>query len=102
MYRYLIDDFLVQYCRNLDSKDFIVKTEDLTRNKKGKRVYLNDAHTRDLIKRLNEFFESKVEIQRIRVGERQTIETLINGEALLLAKFLRNERESWLPRILSL
>ena len=30
---------------------------------------------------LNEFFESVVEIPRIKVGKRQTIETLINGEA---------------------
>lgn len=34
----------------------------------------------------------------IRVGKRQTIETLINEEALLFAKFLRNEQEKWTPR----
>jgi len=33
------------------------------------------------------------------VGKRQTIETLINEEALLLAKFLRDERKTWTPRI---
>jgi len=33
------------------------------------------------------------------VEERQTIETLINEEALLLAKYLRNEEQTWLPRI---
>jgi len=31
--------------------------------------------------------------------ERQTIETLIKEEALLLAKYLRNERKTWTPRI---
>ena len=36
---------------------------------------------------------------RIRVGARQTIETLINEEALLLAKYLRDERKTWIPRI---
>ena len=40
-----------------------------------------------------------VEIPRIKVGKKQTIETLINEEALLLAKFLRNERKEWVPRI---
>lgn len=30
-------------------------------------------------------------IPRIKVGKRQEIETLINEEALLLAKFLRDE-----------
>jgi hypothetical protein len=32
-------------------------------------------------------------------GKRQTIETLISEEALLLAKFLRDERQTWIPRI---
>lgn len=54
------------------------------------------------MKMINEFFESKVEASRIRVGERQTIETLISEEGLLLAKFLRNEREGWIPRIVNL
>jgi CRISPR-associated protein Cas1 len=99
LYRYLIDDFLIRYCENLKLKDFMVKTEDLTRNKKGKRVYLNDSQTHDLMKRLNGFFESKIDIPRIKFGETQTVETLINEEALLLAKFLRNEREVWTPRI---
>jgi hypothetical protein len=43
-----------------------------------------------------------IEIPRIRVGKRQTLETLINEEALLLAKFLRNERDKWIPRIVTL
>jgi hypothetical protein len=37
----------------------------------------------------------------IRVGERQTIETLINEEASLFAKLLRRELKSWQPRICS-
>jgi CRISPR/Cas system-associated endonuclease Cas1 len=74
----------------------MVKTEDLTRNK---RVYLNDSQTHDLMKKLNEFFESKIDIPRIKFGKTQTIETLINEEALLFAKFLRDERETWIPRI---
>jgi len=32
-------------------------------------------------------------------GNRQTLETLISEEALLFAKYLRGERESWIPRI---
>jgi len=43
-----------------------------------------------------------VEIIRIRHGKRQTLEWLINEEALLLAKFLRNERKEWNPRITNL
>ena len=51
---------------------------------------MNDVETKDLMKRLNKFFESEVELPRIRVGEKQTVETLINEEALLFAKFLRD------------
>jgi hypothetical protein len=83
----------------LSVKDFIVKTEDMTRNKKGKRVYLNDAQTRDLMKQLDEFFEYKILVPRIRVGKQQTIDTLIKEEALSFARYLRNEKERWLPRI---
>ena len=99
IYRYLIDDFLIQYCRNLSSKDFTVKSENLVRKKKGKREYLNNRLTKDLMTKLNAFFELKVEISRIKFGYRQTIYTLINEEAMLFAKYLRDERQMWFPRI---
>ena len=51
------------------------------------------------MKRLDELFESNIEIPRIRVGEKQTIETLINEEALLFAVYLRDECNEWIPRI---
>jgi hypothetical protein len=53
-------------------------------------------------RKLNQFFESNVEIPRIKVGKRQTLETLISEEALLLAKYLRNEIKEWTPRSLQL
>ena len=49
--------------------------------------------------RLNDYFRTKVDIPRIMRGECQEIETLINEEALLFAKYLRNEKKDWLPRI---
>ncbi len=54
-----------------------------------------------MMRELNEYFESKVEIPLIRHGKKQRIETLINEEALLLAKYIRNEKETWFPRIAS-
>ena len=99
LYRYLVDDFVTQYCQDLKEKDFTVKNESVSRKRKGKREYLNDSRTRQLMKKLNGYFEDKVEVPRIMVGKRQTIETLINEEALLLGKFLREEREKWVPRI---
>jgi len=71
----------------------------MSRKLKGKREYLNGVQTIALMKRLNQYFETKVEIPRIKHGNRQTIETLINEEALLFAKYLRDERETWNPRI---
>lgn len=61
--------------------------------------YLNDVETKDFTAKLNDYFEATVEIPRIKVGERQTIDTLVSEEALLFAKFLRNERETWKPRV---
>ena len=96
---HLIDDFLIQYCQKLKRTDFIVKSEVLSRKRQGKREYLNSVQTRDLMKRLGRFFECKVDVPRVRIGNRQTIETLISEEALLLARFLRDERKTWYPRI---
>jgi len=99
LYRYLIDDFLIQYCQKINRKDFVTKTESANRKRKGKREYLNDSETNNLMRELNDFFEEKVEVKRIRNGEHQTIETLINEEAFLFAKYLRNEIKMWNPRI---
>ena len=99
-YRHLIDSLLIEHCRNLKPNDFMVKTEHLAKKKKGKREYLNTRKTRELMKALHRFFESNVEVPRIKVGKKQTIETLISEEALLLlAKFLRDEWRTWTPRI---
>ena len=92
LYRYLIDDFLIEYCRNLKSTDFKVKTENVARNKQGKREYLLDNITRKIMKRLELHLQSNIEIPRTKHGNNQTIETLINEEALLFEKFIRNEK----------
>jgi CRISPR/Cas system-associated endonuclease Cas1 len=102
LYRHLIDDFVVEYCKSVEASDFVLKTEDYSVNRKGKRQYLNDKMQREYLKKLNAHFQSKVEIPRIRKGEHQEIETLINEEALLFAQYLRDEKPSWHPRIVSL
>ncbi len=61
--------------------------------------YLSDPLTDELMKGLNAHFESVVELPRIKHGNKQTLETLINEEALLLAKYLRGERRTWVPRV---
>jgi CRISPR-associated protein Cas1 len=102
LYRYLVDDFVIGYCRSVKATDFVLKVEDYSPNRKGKREYLNETKNRDLINKLNRYFETKVEIPRIRRGEKQEVETLISEEALLFAKYLRNERSEWIPRIVIL
>ena len=99
LYRYLIDDFLINYCQRISKKDFKMKTESASHGKKSKREYLTDSETKTLLDELNRFFETKVEVKRIRNGEHQTLETLINEEALLFAKYLRGEVKDWNPRI---
>lgn len=98
LYRYLIDDFVIRYCKDLVKRDFTFKNEKITRQKKGKREYLKDAETKEFTSKLNAYFEIMVEIPRIKVGKRQTIETLIGEEAFLFAKYLRGEIANWVPR----
>jgi len=75
LYRYLVEGFVIQFCRNLQKRDFVMKTEDFSAKRKGKREYLNDSltHRSGLIKSLNEYFKTKVEIPRIRVGKRKKL-----------------------------
>jgi len=101
LYRFLVDDLVIAYSKNLKKSDFVFKTE-MYSDKKSKRQYLNERKTKGLTKELNTLFRSKVEIPRIKVGKRQEIETLINEEALLFAKYLREEIPAWNPRIAEL
>ncbi|MEM0006692.1 MAG: hypothetical protein QXQ64_09260 [Candidatus Bathyarchaeia archaeon] len=55
-----------------------------------------------MVERLNRLFEAKVGIPRIKHGKSQTVGTLINEEAYLLAKYLRNEKQIWKPRTVNL
>ena len=67
--------------------------------KMGKRIHLCEYEADSLADGLNGLFNRTVEIPRIRNGKRQTLDTLINEEALLLAKYLRNERKEWKTRL---
>jgi CRISPR-associated endonuclease Cas1 len=101
VYRYLVDDFLIGYSKGLSPKDFTAKTE-MFNDKKGKRIYLNKPKTRVFTNRLHEYFGSKVDVPRIGRGNSQEIESLIGEEAFLLARYFRNEKGDWIPRVVSL
>jgi CRISPR-associated protein Cas1 len=102
LYRFLVDNFLIGFCQTVKPKDFVLKNEDYSTNRKGKREYLNKEKNRELLNGLNRYFETKVSIPRIKRGNRQEIETLISEEAMLFAMYLRNERDTWVPRIVRL
>lgn len=99
LYRYLVEDFLIEHSGNLRKKDFVIRHENFSKNRIGQREYLNNSNTNDLTSCLYYYFESTVDIPRMKHGKRQTIETLINEEAFLFAKYLRDECEAWSPRI---
>ena len=99
IYRAYVDDWVIGYLQNVKERDFVTKTEVSNKRRRGKREYLNDFDTSDFMRELNGFFESIVEVKRLRNGERQTLETLINEEAQLFAKYLRREVRTWIPRI---
>ena len=80
-------------------KDFVFVTDFMMHLKMEKGIHLCEFETNGLAEDLNLLFERVVEIPRIRHGSRQTLDTLINEEAYLFAKFLRNERETWVSRI---
>ncbi len=58
-------------------------------------------HKESLTKAEFDFFDRMVDVERIKVGKRQTIDTLISEEALLFAKYVRNEKKEWVPRIVN-
>lgn len=70
-----------------------MKSEDFSTKRKGKREYLNDSQTHDFVKALNQYFQSKVEIPRIKMGDQQEVETLINEEAFAVGHVYQRREE---------
>jgi len=101
LYRYLIDDYLIAYSKKLSKNDFVAKTI-MFNDKRGKRIFLNKTALNALTAGLYDYFKSTVDIPNVKRGKRQEIESLINEEARLLAKYLRGEKKIWTPRIVTL
>ena len=99
LYRYQVDEYVLEYVQVLSSKDFIAKDESAIAPRKGKRIYLNDKKTNHFMKGVKEVFKSDVKASTIRAGgKKKRLETLINEEALMLGKYIRDEKSSWVPR----
>jgi len=103
LYRYLIDDFLLERRMKFHKKDFVLKTDTTIKLKQyNKRIVLHDYKTNRLTEGLFLFFDRVVNVPRVCHGNKQKLSSLINEEALLFAKYLRNEIIEWKPRIADL
>ena len=71
----------------------------MSRSRRGRREYLNDGKTREFMALLCYYFDSIVDVPRVKHGMKQSIGSLINDEITICAKFLRNEVTKWSPRI---
>ena len=91
---------LIEYCRKLDVSDFVWK-DDVHAGRKGKRAFLNKERNKEFLDRLEDYFQTIVNVPRVRHGKRQELETIINEEAMLLASFVRGKR-IWEPRVVPL
>jgi len=101
LYRYLIDDFVISYVKSLNDKDFILSLDDYS-GRKCTRKFLTAINRKEFLDSIDKYFETTVNLTRIKRGSKQKIETLINEEALLFAQYLRNEKQTWVPRIVSI
>jgi hypothetical protein len=74
----------------------------MMRLRMGKRIHLCEFEADSLAEGLNSLFNREVDIPRMKYGKKQILDTLVNEEAFLLTKFLRNETKMWIPRIVPL
>jgi CRISPR-associated protein Cas1 len=99
LYRHLIDDFVIGYCRDLTPRDFSARRE-MHGVKLAKRIFLTDELTDDCLGKLSKFFDTKFPIPSIRRGNRLQLNTLINDESTRMWVYLlRGDKGEWRPKI---
>ena len=77
LYRYLVSYFVILFCQGFRERDFTVNGESVSKKRRGKREYLNNAESKHMVSELEKIFGSKVEIPLIGHCKKQRIETLI-------------------------
>ena len=80
-------------------KDLVLLTDLITHLKMGKEVQLCEFEADSLDEDLNSLFYRMVKAARIKHCSGQTIDTLISERGSSIAKYLKNERRDWNPRI---
>ena len=61
LYRYLIDDFMFDYVQGLKPSDFTTKDVQASGRRNGKYQYLNYIRTKEMMRELNDYFDTKIE-----------------------------------------
>lgn len=98
-YRYLIDEILIERRLKLHKKDFVtIRDTSIRLNLYRKRVVYREYEQNGLANEIFSFFDKTLEVKRLNVGFRSTINTLIADEARIFAKFCRGEIKEWKPR----
>ena len=75
--------------------------DDIHAGRKGKRAFLNKERNKEFLDRLEYYFQTRVNVPRVKIGNKQELETVINEEAMLLASYIRGKR-IWEPRVVPL
>jgi len=88
-------------CKQLILEHDFVWKDDIHAGRKGKRAFLNKERNKEFLDRLEDYFQTRVNVPRVKIGKKQELETVINEEAMLLASFIRGKR-IWEPRIVPL
>jgi CRISPR/Cas system-associated endonuclease Cas1 len=102
LYRHAVDDFAVEFSYGLKERDFVLKEEYFSSNRRCKRFYLNEEKSAEMTESVEKLFSTIVEVPRLKVGQRQQLESLFSEEAMRFSKYLRQEIPIWEPRIVKL
>lgn len=86
LYRYLVDDFLLERSLKFHENDFMAKTDTRIKLRAyPKRLVLRENETNELVDNICSFFDTTVNVARIKVGYKSTINTVIDARVLSLA-----------------
>ena len=64
--------------RKIGKKQFVTKNEAMTRKRVGKREYLNDLDSKELMKKIGEFFGAIEKLKREIFQIKKDVEDIIN------------------------
>ena len=84
----MIGNFLIERTKKFHKKDFVPITDFMMTLKMGKKIHPKEFETDKLAKDLNAHFDFMGNVERIKVGNRQTIDTLISERALLFEVYM--------------